>query len=211
MGIGFAFGIVNLVIGLVLMPFMGAFSRKIGKRQALIMGAVIAFVLAVLAPFLTRPGHPYLPLIPGLVLLPLTIIANTLGDAMLPDICDYDELQYGQRREGLFTSVLAFFSKLEMSAAALGVGYLIAWTGYDKGLLAQSDVTLNRMWWLALIPDIAFTFAAVVIVIRFPLTEGIMNNVRQQLDRRHAGSKDLVSSSTDDTEEAAFDLAACAD
>jgi len=150
------------------------------------MGATLGLVGSLQAPLITIPGHPYLPLIPGLIFMPLGIIANTLGDALLPDICDYDELQYGQRREGLFTAVMAFFSKLEMSAAALGVGYLIAWTGYSKTLPMQSDRTLNRMWWLAMIPNMVCSLVGLLLILKFPMTEATMTDVRRQLDERRA-------------------------
>lgn len=176
----------NTICGLALMPFMRHFSRVLGKRKALIMGCFLGLIGALLAPLITRPGWVYVPLIPALIMTPLSIIANTLGDAMLPDICDYDELQSGERREGLFTSVMAFFSKLEMSIAALGVGYLVAWTGYDQALPMQSDITLNRMWWLALIPNILFAAAGLLLILKFPMTEATMNEVRRQLDLRHA-------------------------
>jgi GPH family glycoside/pentoside/hexuronide:cation symporter len=179
-------GTISMVCGFGLMPFMKQFSKLFGKRNALIAGSAVGLGGAVLAPFITLPGHPYLPLIPALLILPLTTIAGTLSDAMLPDICDYDELQCGQRREGLFTAVMAFTNKLEISMAALGTGYVVAWTGYNKDLLAQSATTLSRLWWAALIPNIFFCLAALLIVMRFPLTEAVMAQVRRELDETHA-------------------------
>jgi GPH family glycoside/pentoside/hexuronide:cation symporter len=179
-------GTMSMVFGLSLMPFMKHFSKLLGKRKALIMGATLGLIGALLAPLITLPGHPWLPLIPGLIFMPLGIIAGTLGDALLPDICDYDELECGQHREGLFTAVMAFFSKIEMSAAALGVGYLIVWTGYSKGLPMQSDLTINRMWWLAIVPNIFCSAIGLLLILKFPMTEATMAEVRRQLDERRA-------------------------
>jgi len=191
-------GTMSMVFGLVLMPFMKNFSKLMGKRRALIMGATVSFIAALIAPLITLPGHPYLPLIPGLLFMPLGIISSTLGDALLPDICDYDELQYGQRREGLFTAVLAFFSKMEMSVAALGVGYLIAWAGYAKDLPLQSPTTIHRMWWVALIPNIFFALAGLLLILKFPMTEATTAQVRKQLDARRALEK-LASAESAET------------
>jgi GPH family glycoside/pentoside/hexuronide:cation symporter len=184
-------GTFAMICGFALMPFMGWFSKRLGKRQAMTMGAVVGLIAALVAPLVTIPGHPYLPMLIGLIFVPLTIIANTLGDALLPDICDYDELLSGQRREGLFTSVLAFFSKMEMSVGALGGGYLLSWTGFHKDLATQSMLTLDRMWWLGLIPAIFSAVICLFIVVRFPLTEAMMGEVRKQLDARHAAQEPI--------------------
>src|SRR5439155_9545218 len=98
---------------------------------ALIMGSGIAFAVAVLAPFVTTPEHPYWGILPGLIVAPLLVITGTIAFAIMPDICDVDELATGQRREGLFTSVMAFFSKLEISMAIILGGYLVGWAGVD--------------------------------------------------------------------------------
>lgn len=190
MKVGAISGTYYTICGLALMPFMRKFSRLMGKRKALIMGTAVGLVGAIVSPFIVRPGWAYAPLIPALVLTPLSIIANTLGDAMLPDICDYDELQSGQRREGLFTSVMAFFAKLEMSIAALGVGYLIAWTGYNQSLPAQTDATMIRMWYLSQIPGIFFSLGSLWLVLKFPMTEATMNAVRKELEMKRVAACD---------------------
>src|SRR5207248_1809618 len=91
----------------------------------------VAFAVAVLAPFVTTPEHPYWGILPGLIVAPLLVLTGTIAFAIMPDICDVDELATGQRREGLFTSVMAFFSKLEISMAIILAGYLVGWAGVD--------------------------------------------------------------------------------
>ena len=61
-----------------------------------------------------------------------------IASAILPDICDVDELQTGQRREGLFTSVMAFMAKLEISLAIILAGYIVSWS--------DVDVKINQRW-----------------------------------------------------------------
>jgi GPH family glycoside/pentoside/hexuronide:cation symporter len=113
------------------LPFVKPASKLIGKRGALILGSGIGFATSILAPFITTPEHPYWGLIPGLIVAPLLVISGTIAGAILPDICDVDELQSGQRREGLFTSVMAFVSKLEISLAIVLVGYIVSWSSVD--------------------------------------------------------------------------------
>lgn len=134
-GIGATLG---TIWNFVMLPLVKPASKKIGKRGALILGSGIGFATALLAPFITTPEHPYWGMIPGLLVAPLLVITGTIAFAIMPDICDLDELATGQRREGLFTSVMAFFSKMEISMAIILSGYLVGWS--------HVDMKINHRW-----------------------------------------------------------------
>jgi len=85
-----------------------------------------------------RIAHTSTALIPGLIVAPLLVITGTIAGAVLPDICDLDELETGQRREGLFTAVQGFVSKLEISLAVVLVGYVVS--------VASVDTTIGLRW-----------------------------------------------------------------
>ena len=139
-GIGATLGTIwNFAV----LPFVKPASKIIGKRGALILGSGIGFGTAILAPFITTPEHPYWGLIPGLIVAPLLVISGTIAGAILPDICDVDELQSGQRREGLFTSVMAFVSKLEISLAIVLVGYIVSWSAVDTKIGHRWEATID--------------------------------------------------------------------
>jgi|GEM_PF-667423 len=121
-----------------MLPLVKPASKWMGKRGALILGAVLGFGCALVTPFVTTPEHPYWSIVPGLVVAPLLVLTGTIAAAILPDICDVDELHTGQRREGLFTSVMAFVSKLEISLAVILAGYIVSW--------ADVDVKMNQRW-----------------------------------------------------------------
>ena len=67
------------------------------------------------------------------------LISNTISNAVVPDICDLDELQTGERREGLFTSAMGFMAKLEISQCTLIVGYMISWSGLNTRLTTPQE------------------------------------------------------------------------
>ncbi|HEY3328459.1 MAG TPA: MFS transporter [Capsulimonadaceae bacterium] len=182
-GIG---GTIGLVWNFALLPFLKPISVKFGKRSALICGAAISLAAAAIQPFILNPHYPYLLLIPALILAPLMLIANTLANAVVPDICDVDELATGQRREGLFTSVMGFMAKLEISLCTLLTGYIVVWAGLDVKLVGpQPQHVLDKLYWLAIIPNIIFSLGAFMLTLKFPMTEESMKEVRRQLDERH--------------------------
>jgi GPH family glycoside/pentoside/hexuronide:cation symporter len=176
---------VGTVWGFAMLPLIKPISRWIGKKGGIILGASGSLVAAIITPFAYSPSQPYLMLLPALLTITLISISNTISQAVMPDICDVDELETGHRREGLFTAVLGFVQKIEISLCALLVGYLVVWSGLDTKIASQPPEVLQRLFWLAVLPNIFFTAGYFLIALRFPLTEATMNDVRATLDRRH--------------------------
>ena len=109
--------------------------------------------------------------------------------AIMPDICDIDEVQSGERREGLFAAVLAFQAKIENSICILASSYLIAWSGFNAKVAAaggvQTPESIRFMWWLAFIPPIVFSLISLAIASYFPITSKMMAEVRAKLAAKH--------------------------
>ena len=179
-------GTIGSFLGFVVLPLIPLLSRKLGKRAGLTLPAGIAFAMALSMPVILKPAVPYLLLLPILLLMTLSIIANTMTNAILPDICDLDELENGQRREGLYTAVVAFVSKLEISLTVLVVGYLVDLSGFNPKLTTQPDAVMTKMLWMAIIPTGFFTFAGLMLALRFRMTEETMDGIRKQLESRRA-------------------------
>ena len=108
--------------------------------------------------------------------------------SVMPDICDIDELASGERREGLFSAVMSFVSKIENSICMLMGGYMVAFSGFNthlaQAMVQQPDWVLHRLRWLAFTPFIVFTGLAFVLACFFPITQRTMDEVRRRLDER---------------------------
>jgi len=112
-----------------------------------------------------------------------------------------DEAQTGCRREGIFTSVMGFMSKLEISFSYLAVGYLLAWAGLDTKLPTQSPEVLQRLFWFCIVPNILFTFGGLIFSLLFPVSEAQAAATRRLLDeRRWATASDLSRERTQRTQ-----------
>jgi GPH family glycoside/pentoside/hexuronide:cation symporter len=179
-------GTIGTIWGFLLLPFLKPISKKFGKRSAMIAGAMVALAAALAQPFILNPKHPYLLLVTAVVVAPLLLISGTIANAVVPDICDLDELQTGERREGLFTSVMGFMAKMEISLCTLVVGYMVAWSGLNLKLTTpQTPEVLHRLFLLAIVPNIIFSLGALLLTLRFPMNEASMSEVRRRLDERH--------------------------
>lgn len=181
-------GWVGFGLSLLMIPIATWLSRRIERRTAYILSAGLGLLGSIGALFWTLPGRPYLGWTIGLIFMILGAFLGVICNAIMPDICDLDELRTGERREGLFTSVLAFQAKVENSLCMLVSGYLTSWAGFSaeaaqKGIMPSPEV-LHRMWWLVLIPPIIVSGTAFIIACYFPITRKMMDEVHAKLNER---------------------------
>jgi GPH family glycoside/pentoside/hexuronide:cation symporter len=201
---------ITVGMTLVALPWVPKLSKKIGKRKGVIIGASVAVFQACLVPFLYTPDSalfrglaewfpglgidskvlsPYLQLLAAFLLMPLVTVAVVLRDAIVPDICDVDELENGKRREGLFTAVVNFVYKMEVSLCVVLVGYMLKLSGFNQKAAVQSAEVLANLKWCAYLPNILFAVLALILAIKFPITEAFMAGVHEKLGQRRTFMK----------------------
>jgi GPH family glycoside/pentoside/hexuronide:cation symporter len=162
---------LTALLTLALMPLVPKISKKIGKRSGFIISSGLALLQALLVPLLYTPSNPYLQLVAAAVTAPLIAIGVVLRDAIVPDICDLDELTHGKRREGLLSAAIAFVYKIEVSLCVFIVGLLLAWVGLDQSLSTQSPDAIARLQWATFAPNILCSALAFFFATRFSITE----------------------------------------
>lgn len=158
---------------------------RIGKKKTFFIATGISVFGYLLKWFCYSQTHPYL------ILLPTPFIAFGLGalftlmGSMVADVCDFDELRTGQRREGMFGAVFWWVVKLGMALALALSGYALNFTGFDvKFEGRQSEQTLFLMRLLDVAVPALASLLAIALVARYPLTEAMARGVREQLEQR---------------------------
>ena len=133
----------------------------------------------------------YDPRYPLLVLLPAPLIAFGLGGlftlmgSMIADVCDLDELESHERREGMFGSIYWWVVKLGMAAALAIGGVLLNMTGFDVALNGdQADSTLLMMRLFDILVPLVSSAVAIWLIATYPITESVAGEVRQKLEAR---------------------------
>lgn len=160
-------------------------STKIGKRRAFFFSIGVSMVGYLLKWFCYTPEYPLLLLIPApLIAFGLGGLFTLMG-SMIADVCDLDELESHERREGMFGSIYWWVVKLGMAVALAVGGVLLNATGFDvalNGAQAESTLVLMRLFDIG-IPLVASAIA-IWMIATYPITEEKAHEVRKTLELR---------------------------
>lgn len=180
------FGTLSSICTLGAISLTAWISSKIGKRNAFLITMCLAIIGYALKWVGYDPQHPYLILIAAPFLAFHLGALFTIVPSMVADVCDYDELQNGTRREGMFSGIYWWIQKLGMAGASVLGGYLLNWTGFDIGKLGMNQ-TVSTLFYMRLcdigIP-IVTTLVAIYIIATFEVSEDKAYEIRKQLEAK---------------------------
>lgn len=160
-------------------------SSRIGKRRAFFVAIGISILGYALKWFCYTPDNPLLLLIPTpLMAFGLGGLFTLMG-SMIADVCDMDELETNQRREGMFGSIYWWVIKLGMAAALAAGGFLLNATGFDVALGGnQAAQTIFLMRVFDVVIPILSSAIAIWMIVTYPITEEKAHQIRAELEAR---------------------------
>ncbi|MBE2213338.1 MAG: MFS transporter [Opitutaceae bacterium] len=181
----FWMGASNSVLGLVGVAAFALIAHRLGKR-----GAMACVQVAAIAVFIAT-WWLYTPDIVWLQIFASGLIAFTgagfwmLYGSIGADIIDYDELEYGKRREGAFTACGSWIMKVGQAVGIGASGYVLSATGFDSALGANQspEAIWNIRFYLAAIPVVGLSIALIMLA-RFTLTQQRSLEIRAALEAR---------------------------
>ena len=180
----FWMGVSGMGFGFAGIPFFTTIARHFGKPRAL----AVVFSLAIAA--FIGDWWFYDPQHPALQLLACGCVAFTgagfwiLISSVIADVIDYDELETGQRREGSFAACQSWITKVGIALGVGSSGWILQFTGFDSKLPAQSEHAIFMIRILLSSIPVLGLFIALLVVLRFPLTEQRMHDIRARLEAR---------------------------
>jgi oligogalacturonide transporter len=187
----------TLLVGeIVALPFYNWLSKRTNKRVGYIVGASV-WMVTMLFSFAIVPAAPAF-----LIYVFAALIGLGVGGivvmiyAIFPDIPDVDELKTGRRREGIYSSLIAFTRKVSGAVALFLVSNSLALAGYVLPVeevvggvtqlveQPQSDafILILRLIF-AFVPIILVGFGLLV-AFRYPLTSEIHRRLSHVLSVR---------------------------
>ena len=177
-----AMGLAGMAFGFAGIPFFTWIARRWGKRAGLAMVLVMAIGAFIGDWWLYDPERPYLQLLACGFVAFTGAGFWTLYGATIGDVVDFDESQTGQRREGSFSACQSWITKVGIALGVGASGWILQFTGFDA---KQPIQTPEAIFWIRIllsgIPVIGLVLALIAIL-RFPLTEARMLQIRGQLE-----------------------------
>lgn len=162
-------------------------SSRIGKKRAVLLGALASAVTIFLHYPMITPHRPHLIWIVMVVFGWAIASLNFLISSLIPDIVDEEELETGgRRREGSFFGMQSFISKLGSALGLLLVGGFLSAIGFQAGAPQQSELTVE---WIRIFFSGfrgAGYLVACLVLLAYPLTEARVRAIRRELDARAA-------------------------
>jgi GPH family glycoside/pentoside/hexuronide:cation symporter len=189
-------GTVYQVTTIAALPIITAMAKRIGKIRTMYVCLFTLLLGSASKWFTFDPRWPYLVLISAALLGPGQTAFYTLIRSMLADVCDYDELQTGLRREGMYGSMQAWIDKAVGSIATILSGAILVVIGFNQasGAAQAPDTVLWMRISFSLIPILG-VFGSMIVLRAFPLTAARMVAIRQELELRR-GTIHAVTSQT---------------
>ena len=142
-GLMSAIQIVPMLIGIPVIPSL---YKKYGKRNIMLIGALISAAGCGLQ--LLQPADLTLYLVFAVIRGLGSIIFSMSIFTLASDIVELDEKRYGMRTEGLVTSVNSVGMKVGTGLGSGMVGWLLAAGRYSAGNTTQPQTALSAMIWL---------------------------------------------------------------
>jgi glycoside/pentoside/hexuronide:cation symporter, GPH family len=176
----------SLVMGLMLicvtisLPFWQWASRKMDKGPAYALGMAVGALAVILTFFLPHNSSSLIYIIA--VLAGFGFSAQWIFPwAMVADVADFDRLETGQQRSGMYYGVWGLATKISEALALAAVGWILTGFGYVPNVEQTPHALLGIRLFFGLIPA-GIIFISLPLLFKYPVTRKSHNEVRKQLD-----------------------------
>ncbi len=173
---------------MLMMLVWNSLSKIIGKRAIYFMGIPL-WIIAQIGLLTLQPQQVGLMYLMAVLAGIGVSVAYLVPWAMLPDVIDLDELQTGQRREGLFYGFVVQLTKIGVAITLFLVGKSLDWSGFiatnaKQPLPIQPD---SALWTIRLMMSLlpaVILMSGLILTCLYPITktkhEEILLRLRQE-------------------------------
>ncbi|MDJ0737563.1 MAG: MFS transporter [Nostocaceae cyanobacterium] len=122
----------------LLMLFLwSALSQKVGKKIVYFMGMSL-WIIAQIGLFFLQPGQITLMYVMAVMAGFGVSVAYLVPWSMIPDVIELDELETGQRREGIFYGFMVLLQKFGLALGLFLVGMALEASGFQEAVPGES-------------------------------------------------------------------------
>ena len=181
----------------LVIPIVTKISTKIGKKNAFILATLISIIGYGLKWWGFNPENPWL------MFMPIPFLSFGIGGlftlmmSMTADVCDLDELNNGNRREGMFGAVYWLMVKLGNAFAFLLSGVVLKMVGFNEAAAIQTAESMTNLRLADILIPIFFAILAIILIKSYDITETRAHEIREALIARrgkdqHQGEEEAI-------------------
>lgn len=176
--------------GFAIVGFAGIFvlrwlALKFGKRRAIFCVLGLTAFGGISKWFIFTPEYPYLLLLDAVLNGPVWVSLGVIVPSMIADLCDWDEHRFGERREGIISSVFTWITKFGTSFTFLVSGIALHLSGFDEDLGAnqpEGTITVLRLFFVG--ASVLAPILAIFCLKLYRITEESAYDIRKELEAR---------------------------
>lgn len=168
-------------------------SARSGKQRVYYVG-MLFWIAVSLALFFVQPGQVALIFALAAVAGVGLSVAYLIPWSMLPDVIEYDELETGQRREGIYYGFFVFLQKLGISLGLALSNFALEAAGYVNPETAGApfatqpgSVLLTLRLFVSLVPA-AILLLSFILVYKYPITRERYEEMKTILAQRRGAA-----------------------
>ncbi|PSB23942.1 MFS transporter [Stenomitos frigidus] len=125
------------VTGLVMLFVWSEVSKRVGKKVVYFMGMSL-WIIAEIGLFFLQPGQNGLMYLLAVMAGFGVSTAYLIPWSMIPDVIELDELNTGQRREGIFYGFMVLLQKVGLAIGLFLVGQVLEYSGFVATAAGQA-------------------------------------------------------------------------
>jgi glycoside/pentoside/hexuronide:cation symporter, GPH family len=173
---------------LVMLSVWSEISKRFGKKAAYFMGSGI-WIIAQAGLFFLKEGQVVLLYVLAIMAGAGISTAYLIPWSMIPDVTDLDELETGQRREGIFYAFMVLLQKFGLAAGLFLLGLGLSWAKFKESVPCQPLPTQPDSALFAIriaigpLPTIALIIG-LVLAYFYPITREVHTEILMRLAER---------------------------
>ena len=174
----------------LVIPTVNWMAQRYGKRATFMVTQSVSIMGYATFWWGFSPSNPYL------MFVPIPLFAFGIGGlftimmSMTADICDLDELETGERREGLFGAIYWWMVKFGLAFAGLLSGFILGVIGFDQNVAVQSEETLAQLRMAFIGVPVSGTLIALWAMRNYELDETAVSDIKLSLSERQSMSSE---------------------
>ncbi len=173
----------------VSLPLILWMTRRWEKKTAFII-ATASWAVVMIGLLFVPEGARHLVYPIAALVGPGVAAAHALPTAMSADTLDVDELNSGQRQEGVYAGFEVFVRKLSTKLVLAAIGPILAWSGYVERAAQQTPETLMAIRVIISVGPAVILLGAIAVAWRYPLTRQRHRAIQEELANRRSVAAD---------------------